>query len=151
MIVENGQPSRGDHVVLALKSSGGSVSEYGLAASQLERLKSAGFKLTVCVDEVAASGGYMMACVADTIVAAPFSMLGSIGVMSIVPNFAERLKREGVTVEEISAGKYKTTLMPYSVTSPDKREKAQGHVDSIHVLFKRFVGTHRPSLDTSEP
>jgi ClpP class serine protease len=57
-----------------------------------------GLRLTVCVDEVAASGGYLMACVADHIVASPFAMMGSIGVISTMPNFYERLKREGVEV-----------------------------------------------------
>lgn len=148
-IVETGNPNT-DEVVLVLKSSGGGVSEYGLAAAQLERLKTAKFKLTICVDEVAASGGYMMACVGDIIVAAPFSMLGSIGVLSIMPNFAHRMKREGVHVEEISAGQYKTTLMPYSETSPEKRRKAQENVDNIHGIFKSFVSKHRPKLRIDE-
>jgi serine protease SohB len=98
--------ARGDQVVVRLDSSGGTVTGYGLGASQLQRLKNARVALTVCVDEVACSGGYLMACVADQIVAAPFSMLGSIGVIRFNPNVAERLKREGIAVEELTAGNF---------------------------------------------
>ncbi len=97
--------ARGDKVVLVLHSGGGSVTGYGLASAQLSRIKAAGLPLTVCVDEVAASGGYMMAAVADRIVASPFAILGSVGVIATVPNFSSRLQREGVEVEDVTAGK----------------------------------------------
>lgn len=103
-ILANIDPKRGDQVILTLNSGGGSVTGYGLASAQLNRLKVAGVPLTVCVDEVAASGGYMMAAVADKIVASPFAILGSVGVITTVPNFSSRLLREGVEVEDITAG-----------------------------------------------
>ena len=96
---------------------------YGLAAAQLMRLKAAGLKLVVCVDEVAASGGYMMACVADEICASPFALLGSIGAVMIIPNFTKTLEKLGVEVEEITAGKWKTTMTPYNKTTPCETRK----------------------------
>ncbi len=139
--------SRGDEVVLLLNSGGGTVTGYGLAASQLSRLKSRNLPLTVCVDEVAASGGYMMACVGDRIVASPFAVLGSIGVVATMPNFYERLQREGVSVEDITAGKFKRTLTPYKKSSDKDRSKVQSDVDDILKLFTEHIKKHRPSLD----
>lgn len=87
---------RGDEALLVLESGGGTVTGYGLAAGQLKRFKENGIKLTVCVEQVAASGGYMMCCVADRIVASPMAVLGSIGVISDIPNVYERLLKEGM-------------------------------------------------------
>jgi hypothetical protein len=93
-VVRTAKP--GDEALLVLESGGGTVTGYGLAAGQLKRFKEAGMKLTVCVEQVAASGGYMMCCVADRIVASPMAVLGSIGVISDIPNFYERLAKEGM-------------------------------------------------------
>lgn len=146
-IILGAKKSRGDSVIIRLNSGGGTVTGYGAAAAQIIRLKEAGIKVTVCVDEVAASGGYMMACVADTIVASPFSMLGSVGVVTTIPNFSERLTREGVTVEDVTAGQYKRTMTPYKKSTKEDREKMQQDVNDILKLFKGFIGQHRPSLN----
>lgn len=132
--------------MVVLNSSGGDVSSYGLGAAQLERIKAAGFQLTVCVDEVAASGGYLMACVADRIVASPFATLGSIGVIAMAPNVYERLKREGVQVDDITAGQYKRTLTPYKKFDQSDRAAVQKDVNNIHDIFKGFVKRHRPQV-----
>ena len=138
---------RGDRVIVQLNSGGGTVTGYGLGAAQLQRLKNAGLHLTVTIDEVAASGGYLMACVADKIIASPFAVLGSIGVVATIPNFSERLQREGVVVEDVTAGKYKRTLTPYKKPREEDRAKMKSDVENILVIFKSFVKQHRPQLD----
>jgi len=137
----------GDEVLLRLESPGGTVTGYGLAASQLSRLKGAGVKLTVAVDQVAASGGYMMACVADHILGAPFAVFGSIGVVTTIPNVNRLLKRNHVDVEMLTAGEYKRTLTVIGENTAEGRQKMQAQLEDIHELFKTFIGEHRPTLD----
>ena len=139
-----------DAVLLRLESGGGVVHGYGLAASQLVRLKDAGIKLTVSVDKVAASGGYMMACVADQIIAAPFAILGSIGVVAQLPNFHKLLKKNDIDFEQHTAGEYKRTLTFFGENTDKAREKFQADIDDIHLLFKEFVATNRPMLSIDE-
>ena len=136
-----------DEVILKLQSPGGMVHAYGLAASQLQRIKDAKVRLTICVDNVAASGGYMMACLADRIVAAPFAIIGSIGVVVQLPNFHRVLKKNDVDFEVISAGEYKRTLSTFGEITEKGRSKVQEDVETIHELFKGWVKTHRPSVE----
>lgn len=136
-----------DEVLLRLESPGGVVHGYGLAASQLQRLRDHKVRLTVAVDKVAASGGYMMACVADRIVAAPFSIIGSIGVVAQVPNFHRLLKRNDIDIELHTAGQYKRTLTLLGENTEQGREKFREDLNETHLLFKSFVHEMRPSLD----
>lgn len=136
-----------DEVLLKLESPGGVVHGYGLAASQLTRIKQKGLRLTVSVDKVAASGGYMMACVADRIVAAPFAVLGSIGVVAQIPNIHRLLKKNDIDVELHTAGEYKRTLTLMGENTEQGREKFREELNEIHILFKGFVHQQRPSLD----
>jgi len=136
-----------DEVLLRLESPGGVVHGYGLAASQLQRLREHKVRLTVAVDKVAASGGYMMACVADRIVAAPFSIIGSIGVVAQVPNFHRLLKRNDIDVELHTAGQYKRTLTLFGENTEQGREKFREDLNETHHLFKHFVHEMRPALD----
>lgn len=136
-----------DEVVVKIESGGGMVHAYGLAASQLVRVRDAGVPLTVCVDKVAASGGYMMACIGDRILAAPFAMLGSIGVVAQIPNFNKLLRKHDVDYEMLTAGEYKRTLTLFGENTEKGREKFQEDLESIHRLFKDFVGRYRPILD----
>ncbi|WOX05387.1 protease SohB [Microbulbifer pacificus] len=136
-----------DEVVVCLESPGGMVANYGLAASQLARVRSAGVHLTVVVDKVAASGGYMMACVADRILAAPFAMLGSIGVVAQLPNFHRLLQRNDVDFELFTAGEYKRTVTMFGENTPEGKEKFQSDLEEIHTLFQHFVSEYRPQLD----
>ncbi|WP_202303572.1 protease SohB [Dryocola clanedunensis] len=136
-----------DEVLLRLESPGGVVHGYGLAASQLQRLRDHKVRLTVAVDKVAASGGYMMACVADRIVAAPFSIIGSIGVVAQVPNFNRLLKRNDIDIELHTAGQYKRTLTLLGENTEEGREKFREDLNETHHLFKSFVHEMRPSLD----
>lgn len=136
-----------DEVVVRLESSGGMVHSYGLASSQLARIKSQKIPLTVCVDKVAASGGYMMACVADKIVAAPFAILGSIGVVGQLPNFHRLLQRIPVDYEMQTAGEYKRTLTVFGENTDKGREKFAEDLEETHVLFKQFIRDNRQSLD----
>ncbi|BEM87220.1 MULTISPECIES: protease SohB [Serratia] len=136
-----------DEVLLRLESPGGVVHGYGLAASQLERLRKGGIRLTVAVDKVAASGGYMMACVADRIVAAPFAIIGSIGVVAQIPNFHRLLKKNDIDVELHTAGQFKRTLTLFGENTEQGREKFREDLNETHELFKRFVHEQRPSLD----
>tara|TARA_R110002074_G_scaffold16582_2_gene55382 strand:+ start:344 stop:1366 length:1023 start_codon:yes stop_codon:yes gene_type:complete len=141
------QASAEDEVVVRLESAGGMVHSYGLAASQLDRVKKKGIPLTVCVDKVAASGGYMMACVANKIIAAPFSILGSIGVVAQLPNFNRLLKKHDVDIELHTAGEHKRTLTMLGENTDEGREKFIEDLEDTHELFKEFVSAHRESVD----
>lgn len=136
-----------DEVLVRLESGGGMVHAYGLAASQLQRLREHKIPLTVAVDKVAASGGYMMACVADRILAAPFAVLGSIGVLAQLPNFHRLLKRHDVDFEQITAGEFKRTLTLFGENTEVARHKLREEVEDIHALFKEFVHRYRPQMD----
>lgn len=136
-----------DEVVLRLESAGGTVTGYGLAAAQLMRLRDRKIKVTACVDQVAASGGYLMACAADRIVAAPFAILGSIGVVAQVPNLHRLLKKNDIEYEEMTAGEFKRSVSMLGEITPAGREHFRGKLDSTHEAFKRFVQQCRPNLD----
>ena len=136
-----------DEVFVRLESPGGVVHGYGLAASQLQRIKDAGIPLIASVDKVAASGGYMMACVADKIVAAPFSIIGSIGVVAQLPNFHRLLKKNDIDFEQHTAGDYKRTVTMFGENTDEDRAKFQQELEDTHGLFKDFVANHRPDLD----
>ena len=137
----------GDEVLVKLESGGGMVHSYGLAASQLQRIRDAGIQLTVAVDKVAASGGYMMACVAHRVLAAPFAMIGSIGVLMQLPNFNRLLHRANVDFEQLSAGEYKRTLTMFGENTDEDRAKMQEDLEDIHLQFKDFVAAHRDQVD----
>lgn len=136
-----------DEVLLRLESGGGMVHSYGLASSQLQRIHNAGRKLTVAVDKVAASGGYMMACVGDQIIAAPFAILGSIGVLAQLPNFHRLLKKNEIDFELFTAGEYKRTLTLFGENTDKGREKFREELEDTHDLFKEFVKANRDSVD----
>lgn len=139
-----------DQVVVRLESPGGVVHGYGLAASQLQRLRAKQIPLTVAVDKVAASGGYMMACVADKIVAAPFSIIGSIGVVAQIPNFNRFLKNKEIDIELHTAGQYKRTLTLLGENTEEGRQKFREDLNETHHLFKDFVHRMRPTLDIEQ-
>jgi len=141
------QLKTGDEVLVRLESPGGVVHGYGLAASQLRRIRDTGAPLTVCVDKVAASGGYMMACVADRIVAAPFAVIGSIGVLAQLPNFHRLLKKNDIDFELLTAGEYKRTLTLFGENTDKGRQKFVEELEETHALFKHFVKDNRPALD----
>ncbi|MGB5324606.1 MAG: protease SohB [Pseudomonadales bacterium] len=136
-----------DEVVVVLESPGGMVHAYGLAASQIARVRSAGVPLTVCVDKVAASGGYMMACIANKLLAAPFAVIGSIGVVASIPNFNKVLKKHEVDYELLTAGEYKRTLTMLGENTEEGRRKFVAELEETHALFKQFVSDFRPQLD----
>lgn len=140
----------GDEVVVRLESGGGQVNGYGLSASQLARLKQAGLTLTVCVDKIAASGGYMMACVADKIIASDFAIIGSVGVVSQLPNFHEFLKKHHIGFEMFTAGEYKRTVTMFGENDDKDRAKYQEELERIHELFQVFIKTHRPNLEVAK-
>ena len=141
------QVEKGDEILVKVESPGGLVHGYGLAASQLKRITDAGAPLTVAVDKVAASGGYMMACVGDRIIAAPFAVLGSIGVLAQLPNFNRLLKKHDIDFELLTAGEYKRTLTLFGENTEKGREKFIEELEETHTLFKDFVSTNRPALD----
>ncbi len=136
-----------DSVLVRLDNSGGIVHEHGLAASQLVRIRDRELDLTVVVDKVAASGGYLMACVANRIVAAPFAILGSIGVVAQIPNFNRALESHGVDFEEVTAGQYKRTVTMFGKNTDEDRAKLKADLEDVHELFKSAVIRYRPDLD----
>ena len=139
--------SNEDEVVVRLHSAGGMVQGYGLGASQLARIRTRGVNLVVAVDRVAASGGYMMAAVANTILAAPFALVGSIGVVAQVPNINRLLKKHDVDVELHTAGRYKRTLTVFGENTEEARAKFLEELNDIHAMFQEYVGEFRPGLD----
>jgi serine protease SohB len=139
-----------DEVLLRLESSGGFVHAYGLAASQLARLRARKIPFTVSVDKVAASGGYLMACVADKILAAPFAIIGSIGVVTQIPNFNRLLKEHNIDFEQAIAGEFKRTVTMFGETTEKGRQKLKAEVEEIHGLFKDFIKEQRPVVNVDE-
>ncbi len=136
-----------DEVILRLENPGGIVHEHGLAASQLVRLRERNIPLIVTVDKVAASGGYLMACVANRIVAAPFAILGSIGVLLQLPNFNRWLEEHGIDFEQVTAGRHKRSVTMFGKNTDADREKVKQELEDVHRLFKDVVSRYRPSLD----
>jgi serine protease SohB len=128
-----------DEVLVRLESGGGVVHGYGLAASQLQRFKDKDIKLTVAVDKVAASGGYMMTCVADHVLAAKFAIIGSIGVIAQLPNFSKLLKKSNIEFEQHTAGAFKRTLTMFGENNDQGREKFREELEEVHTMFKGFV------------
>jgi len=139
-----------DEVVLRLQSSGGTVTGYGLAAAEISRLRDRKIKVTVSVDQVAASGGYMMACAGDKIVAAPFALIGSIGVVAQVPNLHRLLKKNDIDFEELTAGEFKRTVSVLGEITPAGREHFRGKIEDTHTAFKSFVAERRPAADLAK-
>jgi serine protease SohB len=142
-----GVAKAGDEVVVRLESPGGAVPHYGLAAAQLVRLVDAKLRLVACIDRVAASGGYLMAAVAQHIVAAPFATVGSIGVVAQVPNVHGLLRRFDVQVVELTAGEHKRPLSLVGEVTDKGKAKLQQQLDEVHERFKSFVKQHRPQVD----
>ena len=136
-----------DEVVLRLESPGGAVNGYGLAASQLQRLRDKKIPFTVCIDKIAASGGYLMACVANRIIAAPFAIIGSIGVVAQIPNFHRWLKKNDIDMELLTAGEYKRTLTLFAENTDKGRKKFQEDLEKIHQKFREYVLQNRQQLD----
>ena len=139
-----------DEVVIRVESPGGSVNGYGLAAAQLQRLRDHNIPLTACIDKVAASGGYLMACVANKIIAAPFSIIGSIGVVAQIPNFHRLLKKNNIDVELLTAGEYKRTLTLFGENTEKDRAKFQEDLEKIHTAFRQYVLANRSQLNIDE-
>lgn len=140
------QATPNDEVVVLLESSGGMVHSYGLASAQLQRIRDKSIPLTVCVDKVAASGGYMMACIANQIFSAPFAVIGSIGVVAQIPNIHRLLKKHDIDFEMLTAGEFKRTLTVLGENTEKGRQKFQQEIQETHDLFKDFVVEHRPSI-----
>ena len=136
-----------DEVLLRLENAGGLVHEHGLAASQLQRIRDRNIPLTIAVDKVAASGGYMMACVGNRILAAPFAVLGSVGVLAQLPNFHRLLDQHGIEFEQIKAGEFKRTITLFGENTDKERAKMQESLDELHAQFKAFVVKYRPGVD----
>ncbi len=142
--------SSSDEVVVRLESGGGMVHSYGLASSQLQRIRDHQVPLTISVDRVAASGGYMMACIANKIIAAPFSIVGSIGVVAQLPNFHRLLKKNDIDYELLTAGEHKRTLTMFGENTDKGRQKFIEDLEDTHVLFKEFVAEQRPQVNIDE-
>ena len=139
-----------DQVLLRLENPGGTVHEHGFAASQLMRIKRRGLRLLIAVDKVAASGGYLMACVADHIMAAPFAIIGSVGVIAQLPNFHRLLEEKGIDFEQLTAGRYKRTLTLFGKNTDEGREKLRQEIEDVHELFKAQIREHRPQVDVDQ-
>jgi len=139
-----------DRIIVRLESPGGMVHGYGLAAAQLVRLREAGFHVTICVDKVAASGGYMMACIANEVISAPFAIVGSIGVVAQVPNFNRLLKENKIEFELYTAGQYKRTVTMFGENTEEGKAKFEEELQQTHALFKHFVEKYRPQLNVEK-
>ena len=134
-------------VVLKVESGGGSAYAYGLCAAELKRLVDNKIKLTVCIDKVAASGGYLMSCVASKIIAAPWALVGSIGVIAQMPNIHRLLKDNLIDFEMHTAGQFKRTLTVFGENTEEGRQKFISELEDLHIVFKDFVKENRPNVD----
>lgn len=139
-----------DEVLIRIESPGGSVNGYGLAAAQLQRLRDKNIPLTACIDKVAASGGYLMACVANRIIAAPFAIVGSIGVVAQLPNVHRFLKKNDIDVEVLTAGEYKRTLTVFGENTDKGRQKFKEDLELIHQNFRDYVLSHRQHINIEQ-
>lgn len=139
-----------DEIVVCLESPGGIVPYYGLATSQLQRIKDKKIPLIICVDKIAASGGYLMSCIADHIIAAPFALIGSIGVVAQLPNFNRLLKKNNIEFEQLTAGEYKRTLTLFGENTDEGRHKVKEDIELIHQQFKEFITRYRPQVDIAQ-
>lgn len=147
-VLQVAQP--GDEVIVTIESPGGTVNGYGLAAAELIRIRNAGLKLTACVDKIAASGGYMMACTANQILSAPFAVTGSIGVIAQIPNVHKLLKKHDIEYEEVTSGEFKKTVSVFGENTEKGRAKFQEQIQDTHVLFKAWVNMYRPQLNVEK-
>ena len=138
-----------DEVIVRIDSGGGTVTGYGLAAAEIFRLRARQISVTASVDQVAASGGYMMACAADRIVAAPFAVVGSIGVVASVPNLHKLRQKNAIDYEDITAGEFKRTVSVLGEITPAGRDHFQGKLEAIHDAFKAHVAARRPGADVA--
>ena len=148
LILKSAKPK--DEALLLLESAGGRVASYGLAAMQLRRLRDKDIPLTVCVDKIAASGGYLMACTANQILASPFAIIGSIGVVQGIPNVYQFLKNRDIKYEEFTAGEHKRTVGPFTEVTEEKRQKVKEQIELVHSQFKNFVTKHREGMDLEQ-
>lgn len=139
-----------DEVLIRLDSPGGVVNGYGLAAAQLQRIRDRNIPLTVCIDKIAASGGYLMACVANSIIAAPFAIIGSIGVVAQIPNFHRWLKKNNIDIELITAGEYKRTLTVFGENDDKGRKKFKEDMEKIHIAFRDYILVNRSQVNIDE-
>jgi serine protease SohB len=136
-----------DEALIRIESGGGTVTGYGLAAAEILRLRERKISVTASVDQVAASGGYMMACAANRIAAAPFALVGSIGVVAPVPNLHRLLKKNEIDFEEMTAGEWKRSVSILGEITPAGREHFRGKLDATHEAFKAHVKHCRPGVD----
>ena len=138
-----------DEVLIRLENHGGYVHSHGLGASQLKRIRDK-MKLTICVDKVAGSGGYMMACVANKLISAPFAAIGSVGVISQITNIHRFLKKYDMDHVEATAGEFKRNVTVRGELTDEKRKALDKKLAEIHGMFKDFVKENRPSLDVEK-
>jgi serine protease SohB len=134
-------------VVIRVSSPGGLVMEYGYLYEQTRRLRSAGIPVTAIIDQVGASGGYLMVLPAEKIIVGELSLIGSVGVVSLVINVHDALQRWGVRPFEVTAGEYKRTLSPFSEVTPEKERAFAEELAQIHDAFRHIVTEWRPSVD----
>lgn len=130
-------------VIVVVNSPGGGVSVYGQMFAGMERMRNAGVDVTACVDTYAASGGYLMSVPAQRIIAAPFAMVGSIGVVSEFMNFNKLLRRLGVEPMTITAGELKRTVTPLSEVTEENKAAYKAQLEAIHRQFIAVVKKYR--------
>ena len=136
-------------LVLRINSPGG-----GVTASDDVYGELVGFKrerkvpVVAALGDVAASGGYYVACAADQVVAHPTTVTGSIGVILVNLNLEGLLGKIGVRNETFKAGEHKDLLSPLRGATPEERRIVQSILDSLHARFVAVVREARPKLDT---
>ncbi|MGH7596703.1 MAG: signal peptide peptidase SppA [bacterium] len=130
-------------VILRIDSPGG-----GVAASQeiyeaAKRVRESGKFVIASMGSVAASGGYYIACAADTIVANPGTTTGSIGVIMEMMNATDLLNKIGIRFDVIKSGRYKDSGSPFRPMTDDDRKYFQRYVDDAYEQFVEVVVTER--------
>ncbi len=132
-----------EEAVVIIDSPGGTTHGYGHAYALLERLSASGLKVTACIDRIGASGGYLMALPADRILAGPFAIVGSVGVVAGIPNVKRLLEEKGVSYRLFVAGDKKRVVHFADDDGPEVREYMDEKLAGIHTQFLQAVEKHR--------
>ena len=138
-------------VIIRVNSPGGTVTASDMMYREVVRFKARSSKpVVILMGEVAASGGYYLACAGDEIIAYPTTVTGSIGVIIQTFNFSEGMGKIGIRADAITSGPNKATGSPFSPMSREHRALMQGIVDEFYENFVAIVTENRPAVSSDD-
>ena len=138
-------------VIIRVNSPGGTVTASDMMYREIVKFKTRSSKpVVILMGEVAASGGYYVACAGDEIIAYPTTVTGSIGVIIQTFNFSEGMGRIGIRADAITSGPNKATGSPFLPMSREHRALLQGIVDEFYENFVAIVTENRPAVSSDD-